>query len=222
MTTTSLDCIEINPGSSARWVVIWLHGLGADGHDFEALVPELRLSHLPIRFIFPHAPMRPITINMGMVMRGWYDIVEDDLSKQVDHKGIEKSAAQLGQLIQQEIDAGIPSDHIILAGFSQGGVIVMEAGLRFEKPLAGILALSTYCPTLSTLKLVKNAANQHVPILMAHGEYDPLIPLSLAQSSRDGLKNSGFDVQWVTYPMGHEVCLEEVAVVRQWLLDITA
>ena len=221
MTTTSLDCIEIDPGPSAQWVVIWLHGLGADGHDFEALVPELRLSHLPIRFIFPHAPMRSITINMGMVMRGWYDIVEDDLSKQVDYKGIEKSAAQLGQLIQQEIDAGIPSDHIILAGFSQGGVIVLEAGLRLENPLAGILALSTYCPTLSTLNLETNAANHRVPILMAHGEYDPLIPISLAQLSRDSLKNSGFDVQWVTYPMGHEVCFEEVAVIRQWFLDIT-
>ena len=221
MTTTSLDCIEIDPGPSAQWVVIWLHGLGADGHDFEALVPELRLSHLPIRFIFPHAPMRSITINMGMVMRGWYDIVEDDLSKQVDYKEIEKSAAQLGQLIQQEIDAGIPSDHIILAGFSQGGVIVLEAGLRLENPLAGILALSTYCPTLSTLNLETNAANHRVPILMAHGEYDPLIPISLAQLSRDSLKNSGFDVQWVTYPMGHEVCFEEVAVIRQWFLDIT-
>ena len=221
MKTTQLDYIEINPDSPARWVVIWLHGLGADGHDFEALVPDLHLSHLPIRFVFPHAPKRSITINMGMVMRGWYDIVEDDVSRQVDFEGIDISNNQLRQLIQREIESGIPSDHIILAGFSQGGVIVLHTGLRYENPLAGILALFTYFPTLSTLDREKSRVNQHIPILMAHGEFDPLIPFSLAQSSRDGLIDNDFSVQWLTYPMGHEVCLDEIQVVRQWLIERT-
>lgn len=204
-------------------MVIWLHGLGADGHDFEALVPELHMpADMPVRYIFPHAPMRPITVNMGMVMRGWYDIVEPDVSRNVDFQGIEASGAHLTSLIQQEIEAGMPSERILLAGFSQGGVIVLHAGLRLRFPLAGILALSTYCPTLTSLGLEQSTANQRTPIMMAHGRYDPLIPAGLGETARDRLLDLGYAVQWHEYPIQHELCLEEIQQVRSWMLEMMA
>lgn len=221
MNQSDLEFIEIDPATDPAYSVIWLHGLGADGHDFEAIVPELKMpDSVPIRYIFPHAPMRPITVNMGMVMRGWYDIVDQDLSYDVDYKGIEASAALLTHLIQAEMDAGMPSERILLAGFSQGGVIVLHAGLRFTAPLAGILALSTYCPTLTALESAQGAANQRTPIMLAHGRHDPLIPVTLGQMARDGLVDLNYDVQWYDYPIQHEVCLEEIQQIRGWMLEL--
>jgi len=164
--------------------------------------------------------MPPITVNMGMVMRGWYDILEPDVSRDLDFQGIEASAAHLTSLVQREIESGMPSDRIVLAGFSQGGVIVLHAGLRFEFPLAGILALSTYCPTLTSLGQERSAANQQTPIMMAHGRHDPLIPASLGETARDGLLELDYSVQWYEYPIQHEVCLEEIQQVRSWMLEV--
>lgn len=157
---------------------------------------------------------------MGMVMRGWYDIVDPDVSRKVDHMGIEESAAQLAALIQHEIESGMPSERIVLAGFSQGGVIVLHAGLRYDSPLAGILAMSTYFPTLASLEQVRSTANQHTPIMMAHGRNDPLIPVALGKTARDGLIDRGYAVQWHEYPIQHEVCQEEIQQVRIWLREV--
>jgi phospholipase/carboxylesterase len=221
MHESPLEYIEINPSTPPTYVVIWLHGLGADGHDFEALVPELKMPDtLPVRYVFPHAPLRPITVNMGMVMRGWYDIVQPDVARRVDLQGILASAAHLTALIRREIASGMPSDRIVLAGFSQGGVIVLHAGLRFESRLAGILALSTYCPTLSSLGQEERRANHQTPIMMAHGRHDPLIPAALGQTARDGLLELNYSVQWYEYPIQHEVCLEEIEQIRRWMLAV--
>ena len=209
MTSELLECVEINPKKEPAYVVIWLHGLGADGHDFEAIVPELRLPEsLPIRYVFPHAPTRPVTINMGMVMRAWYDILEMDVSRKVDVDTIVESSELLRNLIQRELDAGIPSERILLAGFSQGGAIVLHTALRYEKPLAGLLALSTYLPTVDSLAAERSDANRHIPILMAHGKHDPMIPLINAENTRETLTRRGYTIQWHTYPMEHQVCME--------------
>jgi phospholipase/carboxylesterase len=214
-----LDCIEINPKTPATHVVIWLHGLGADGHDFEAIVPELELpEELAVRYVFPHAPMRPVTINAGMVMRAWYDIVE--LARKVDTDGVYASAALLRALVQRELDRGIASDHIVLAGFSQGGAIVLHTGLRYDKPLAGILALSTYSPTINTLAQERSTANLKIPIMMAHGRHDPVIPLSAATAAHKALADLQYAVQWHEYPMAHQVCTEEIREIRAWLVGI--
>jgi len=221
MTSELLECVEINPEKEPAYVVIWLHGLGADGHDFEAIVPELRLPEsLPVRYLFPHAPTRPVTINMGMVMRAWYDILEMDVSRKVDVDTIVESSSLLRDLIQRELDAGIPSERILLAGFSQGGAIVLHTALRYEKPLAGLLALSTYLPTVDCLAAEHSDANRHIPILMAHGKHDPMIPIINAENTREALTRLGYTIQWHTYPMGHQVCMEEIQAVRSWMLQI--
>lgn len=221
MTSELLECVEINPEKEPAYVVIWLHGLGADGHDFEAIVPELRLPEsLPVRYLFPHAPMRPVTINMGMVMRAWYDILEMDVSRKVDVDTIVESSSLLRDLIQRELDAGIPSERILLAGFSQGGAIVLHTALRYEKPLAGLLALSTYLPTVDSLAAEHSDANRHIPILMAHGKHDPMIPIINAENTREALTRLGYTIQWHTYPMEHQVCMEEIQAVRNWMLEI--
>ena len=221
MTDRTLDYIDMNPAKAPDWVVVWLHGLGADGHDFEAIVPELTLPEgLSVRFVFPHAPRRPITINMGMVMRGWYDIRDMDLSMDVDFEGIDTSARLLGRLLEAEIERGVPSKRIVLAGFSQGGVIVLHAGLRFAEPLAGIMALSTYCPTLPALIQERAPSNAAVPIMMAHGIHDPLIPIAAAKQARDGLANLQYHVQWHEYAIQHEIGMEELAAIREWLLGV--
>jgi len=221
MTSELLECVEINPEKEPAYVVIWLHGLGADGHDFEAIVPELRLPEsLPVRYLFPHAPTRPVTINMGMVMRAWYDILEMDVSRKVDVDTIVESSSLLRDLIQRELDAGIPSERILLAGFSQGGAIVLHTALRYEKPLAGLLALSTYLPTVDSLAAEHSDANRHIPILMAHGKHDPMIPIINAENTREALTRLGYTIQWHTYPMEHQVCMEEIQAVRNWMLQI--
>jgi phospholipase/carboxylesterase len=221
MSTNLLDCVEINPSKPASHVVIWLHGLGADGHDFEAIVPELQLPDtLPIRYVFPHAPIRSVTINYGMQMRAWYDILEMDVSRKVDLDSIASSAAQLEDLIQNELESGFSPQQILLAGFSQGGAIVLHTGLRYSRPLAGILALSTYLPTLDTLEAERNGANTDIAIMLAHGKYDPLIPIAHAIATHKELLRLDYSVQWFQYPMQHEVCMDEIRQIRSWLLDL--
>jgi phospholipase/carboxylesterase len=215
-----LDSVEINPKQRAEYAVIWLHGLGADGHDFEPIVPELGIPEsLPIRFVFPHAPKRPVTINAGMVMRAWYDIL-DLGTRKVDLQAVHESSGLLRRLIERETAAGIASDRIVLAGFSQGGAIALHTGLRYEKPLAGILALSTYSPSVGSLAKERSEANAGIPILMIHGQHDPVIPISAAISTRDALTQLNYSIQWQAYPMQHEVCIEEIRAIRAWLMDL--
>ena len=221
MVTEYLDCVEINPGEKPEAVVIWLHGLGADGHDFEPIVPELRLpAGLPVRFVFPHAPERAVTINFGMVMRAWYDILEMDVRRRVDTANILESAEQLKKLIQREIDRGISSERIVAAGFSQGGVIALHTAVRYPERLAGILALSTYLPTSASLNKEASAANRAIPIMMAHGKFDPVIPVDEGIAARDKLVELGYHIDWYEYPMQHEVCLEEIKAIGNWLLKV--
>jgi phospholipase/carboxylesterase len=211
-----LDAIELTTGAAPRLAVIWLHGLGADGHDFEPIVPELGLG-FPVRFVFPHAPVRPVTINGGMAMRAWYDILGFDRHSKEDAAGIRASAAAVTRLIDREIERGMSPDRIVLAGFSQGGAIALHTALRDPRTLAGVLALSTYLPLNSTLASERNAANASVPIFMAHGTSDSVLPLALAESSRRVLEALGYAVDWHSYAMAHTVCLEEIGAIAAWL-----
>ncbi len=215
-----LDAVEINPAGTPRSCIIWLHGLGADGHDFEPLIPQLDVvESLGVRVVLPHAPRRPVTINRGVVMPAWYDIPAADFRQGQDDAGIRESAQQLQALIGREIEAGIPAQQILLAGFSQGGAIALHTGLRYEQPLAGILALSTYLPLAESLAVEASPANRAVPVFMAHGTQDPVVPLSLATLSRDALQQQGYDVAWHSYPMPHAVCPEELRDIRDWLVQ---
>ena len=216
-----LDAIEITTGDAPRLAVIWLHGLGADGHDFEPIVPELRL-RLPVRFVFPHAPVRPVTINGGMQMRAWYDILGFDRRAKEDAAGIQASAAAVTELIDREIERGLSSDRIVLAGFSQGGAIALHTALRSPKPLAGVLALSTYLPLATTLASERSAANAAIPLFMAHGTDDPVLPFGLAETSRRALEALGYVVDWHAYRMAHSVCMEEVRAIGAWLSALPA
>ena len=213
-----MDAIEIETGPRPQATVIWLHGLGADGHDFEPIVPELRLPRA-VRFVFPHAPVRPVTINNGMRMRAWYDIFQFGGGAE-DEKGIRESQGLLEQLIAAEKQKGVAAGKVVLAGFSQGGAIVLQTGLRYPERLAGIMALSTYLPIANTLDKEKNKINQDLPIFMAHGSYDDLIPLRRAEQSKDLLVKSGYPVEWRTYPMPHSVCPEEIGHISKFLLRI--
>jgi len=199
--------------------VIWLHGLGADGHDFEPIVPELRLpSTLSIRFIFPHAPMMPVTINNGYVMRAWYDILAMDIGSDQDEAGIRASQQSLERLIEAQITEGIKSERIVLAGFSQGGAIILQTGLRFNKPLAGLMALSTYLPLATSLQAEHSECNRATPIFMGHGDSDPVVRPELAYRSRSRLEQQGYTLEWHEYPgMEHSVCMEEIGHISQWL-----
>jgi phospholipase/carboxylesterase len=216
-----LDCVEIDPDGEPSAVVIWLHGLGADGHDFEAIVPELRLpDEMPVRFVFPHAPRRPVTINFGMIMRAWYDIVEMDVARKIDFENFLASAERLKDLIARERQSGIPSERILLAGFSQGGAVALHTGLRYEEPLAGIMALSTYLPTVEQLAKERSAANAAVPVFMAHGRYDSMIPIDNATVARETMESLGYPVEWHAYPIEHQVSMEEIRDIRNWLLTV--
>jgi phospholipase/carboxylesterase len=216
-----LDCVEINPAGKPSAVVIWLHGLGADGHDFEPIVPELKLPEdLLVRFVFPHAPTRAITINFGMVMRAWYDILGTDVSHRVDTDAILESADHLTALIRRETESGISSERIVIAGFSQGGVIALHTALRHPDRLAGILALSTYLPTADSLPQQASQANQDTPIMLAHGRLDPLIPIAKGIAARETLAGLHYPVEWFDYPMQHQVCMEEIRDIREWLLKV--
>lgn len=202
--------------------VIWLHGLGADGHDFEPIVPELQLpDQHGVRFIFPHAPMMPVTVNGGYVMRAWYDIKGVDIGSQQDEEGIRTSQQYLVDLLHQQIAQGVDSTRIVLAGFSQGGAIILQTGLRFEKPLAGLMALSTYLPLAQSLADERNQHNALVPIFMAHGDSDPVVRPELAYLSRSRLEQQGYPLQWHEYRgMQHSVCPQEIADIRQWLIEV--
>jgi len=210
-----LETVEIATGREPRATVIWLHGLGADGHDFEPIVPELGMpASAAVRFVFPHAPLRSVTINGGAVMRAWYDVTGD---ARQDATGIRSSQVRVEALIARERARGVAARSIVLAGFSQGGAIALQTGLRHPERLAGILALSTYLPLPDTVANEAHAANRDAPIFMAHGVQDPLIPLSWAERSRDQLVALGYAVEWREYPMPHSVCAEEIEDVGAWL-----
>lgn len=213
----TLDTVEVGP-QQADFAVIWLHGLGADGHDFEAIVPELRLPKQPsVHFVFPHAPIRPVTLNGGMAMRAWYDIYDLDRKARQDLDGIRQSQAQVEELIAAENERGIPNERIVLAGFSQGGAIALHTGLRVKRPLRGIMALSTYLPVHDRLLVEREDANQQTPIFFAHGQFDPVLPMTMGKASADLLTQHGHQVEWHDYPMPHSVSPHEIIDIREWL-----
>lgn len=215
---STANAVIIEPETAQKASVIWLHGLGADGHDFEPIVPELHLPEgLGVRFIFPHAPLRAVTINGGMQMRAWYDVRHMDLRLQEDADSIIDSAEITGNYIDAEIAGGIPADKIILAGFSQGGAIALYTGLRYPEKLAGLLALSAYMPLPARLASEAHEANKTVDIMMVHGIYDPVIPEVAGNQSCELLQQLGYQVNWRTYPMQHAVCLEEIRDISDWL-----
>jgi phospholipase/carboxylesterase len=211
-----LDSIEIETGTKPERSVIWLHGLGADGNDFVPIVPELDLPGAPIRFVFPHAPMQPVTINAGMVMRAWYDI-SDAAIRREDERGVRASQALVEALIEREKRRGTQARRLVLAGFSQGGAMALQTGLRHPERLAGIMALSCYLPIADKLAEEAAPANKDVPIFMAHGLQDPIVVPERARRSRDALEQLGYSVEWHEYRMPHSVCPEEVAHLSGWL-----
>lgn len=212
-----LPCVELEPEKAAQWSVIWMHGLGADGHDFAPVPPHLGIEQRhAVRFVFPHAPRIPVSINNGFVMPAWYDIRDGDLRTRHDEPGIAASAARITQLIQRENQRGIPSQRIFLAGFSQGGAMAVHVGLRHPQPIAGILALSTYLVCGDRLDAELESANRAVRCFVAHGLMDPMVPISRGQALRERLQKVGCEVEWHTYPMEHSVCEEELADIGSW------
>ena len=214
-----LDAIEIETGKNPTASVIWLHGLGADGNDFAPIVPELRLPKAGIRFVFPHAPVRPVTINAGMRMRAWYDIA-DGANRREDERGVRASQVLIEALIAREKERGTKAGRLVLAGFSQGGAIALHAGLRDPERIAGIMALSAYVPVGEKLSAERSTANRDVPIFMGHGSDDPIIPLVRAEQSRNLLKSLGYPVEWHEYGMPHSVCPEELTDIGTWLRKV--
>ena len=215
--TERLNCVEVAPEGPASAAVIWMHGLGADGHDFEPIVPRLGLDDLALRFAFPHASAIPVTLNGGMVMPAWYDITEIDLKRSHDEVGIRRSAAQIEALVARERERGIPADRIVLAGFSQGGAMALSVGLRHTESLAGILAMSTYLVCDEALPGERSEANAETPIFQAHGTLDPMVPYTRGVAARDRLIELGYAVEWRDYPMEHQVCPEEIQDVATWM-----
>lgn len=222
---SKLETVIVETGPEPVGVVIWLHGLGADGHDFEALVPELRLpATLPLRFVFPHAPVRPVTINGGMAMRAWYDIRSFDAEGRADREGIESSSAAVDALVADEQARGFSSSSIVLAGFSQGGAVVLHNALRRRQSLGGLLALSTYLalPGRFAAEVIENPDSQDraLPMFIAHGTQDPMVPVQAGMEVVALLKEAGFEPSWHAYTMPHSVCPAEIADIRTWLLSI--
>ena len=213
------ETVEVTTGEAPVGSVIWLHGLGADGHDFEPIVPELRLpAELPLRFVFPHAPVRPVTINGGMAMRAWYDILSLDSSSRADADGVRESTALLEALVEREEQRGIAPEKIVIAGFSQGGAIAINAVLHATKKLAGLMALSTYIALPG--EAAASTGDRNMPVFMAHGTFDPVVQLDWGRASANQLKALGYEVEWHDYPMAHAVCPEEISDVRRWLLSV--
>jgi phospholipase/carboxylesterase len=226
MTDKPLDAIEIETGPTPRSSVIWMHGLGADGNDFVPIVRELDLHGTSdVRFVFPHAPTRPVTINNGYVMRAWYDVKWGDLegrSKQPDEPGVRESERMIAQLFERECTRGIAAQRIVLAGFSQGGAMALQTGLRLPRKLAGIMALSCYLPLAESFASEAASENRTTPIFMAHGSQDGVIAMEMAITSRDILRQHGYEVEWHEYPMPHSVCLEEIEHIGAWLRGVFA
>ena len=212
------ETVELQTGPEPEVSIIWLHGLGADGHDFEPVVPQLASGLPPARFVFPHAPVRPVTINAGIPMRAWYDIVSLDRGGPVDSAGINESSESLEALIDREEKRGIEAGRIVLAGFSQGGAIAINTMLRANKNVAGLMALSTWLALPDALK--ENALDTSIPVFMAHGQFDPMIPMQFGRASADAIIGAGFDVEWHDYPMAHAVCPQEIDDIRTWLVGV--
>ncbi len=213
------DTVEVTTGENPVGSIIWLHGLGADGHDFEPIVPELRLpADLPLRFVFPHAPVQPVTINGGMAMRSWYDILSFDSVGRADRDGVLKSSAILEALITREVERGIDASKIVIAGFSQGGAVAIHTALQTEHRVAGLMALSTYMALPEDA--VSAACRKDLPIFMAHGSFDPVLRMDWGRASADKLIENGYSVDWHEYPMAHAVCPQEIADISSWLSQI--
>ncbi|MFC4729596.1 alpha/beta hydrolase [Coralloluteibacterium thermophilus] len=213
-----LETLEHETRSNPDWCVLWLHGLGADGHDFAPIVPELLRPDWPaLRFVFPHAPVRPITVNNGARMRAWYDIAGFDIASRQDAAGVAQSVGQVAELIAREGERGIPPERILLAGFSQGGAIALAAGLQQPRALAGVVALSTYLPVAEATVAASTEAGRGTPVFMAHGSQDPVVPEQLGLMSRDRLRGLGVQVDWHSYPMAHQVCREEIDALATWM-----
>ena len=220
MAHSDSSSVIIEPAAPARAAVIWMHGLGADAHDFEPIVPELRLpDELAIRFIFPNATPRPISLNGGMAMRGWFDLSSLDITGGEDATGIRDSQQVIEGLVEAQIGQGVPAERIVLAGFSQGAAMALQTGLRYPDRLAGIMALSGWLPLAGTLADQRSDANREVPILMAHGSYDNVVAPRYADASREALTALGYPVEWHSYPMAHQVCLEQIQDISRWLRD---
>jgi phospholipase/carboxylesterase len=215
-----LETIELETAPRPRAAVIWMHGLGADGHDFEPIVPELRLGAAGVRFVFPHAPPRPVTINNGMVMRAWYDVLALDGPRREDEAGLRESQRQVEALVEREKARGIPASRIVLAGFSQGGAMTLQTGLRHPERLAGLLVLSAYLPLADRVAAEAHPAGRGVPIFMAHGTADDLIPVARARQSRDLLVGLGHAVEWHEYPIPHAVSPAEIRDIGAWLRGV--
>jgi len=219
-----LEAIEVETGGNPAAAVIWMHGLGADGNDFVSIANELDLDGAPaIRFVFPHAPMRPVTINGGAVMRAWYDVSFGELegnSRRADETGVRESQARIGALIEREIRRGSGAGKIVLAGFSQGGAMALQTGLRYPDRLAGVMALSTYLPLAESLPQEAAPANKTTPIFMAHGTFDPVVPLMMGAGSMTFLTGLGYSVEWRQYPMPHSVCPQEIGDIGAWLRKV--
>jgi phospholipase/carboxylesterase len=214
----TLECVEIETAPKPRHAVIWLHGLGADGHDFEPIMPQLVRPEWPaLRFVFPHAPIRPISLNGGLPMRAWYDIAGFDLSQKQDEAGIRASLAEVAKLVAREVGRGVPASNLVLTGFSQGGAIALAAGVRHAQTLAAIVALSTYLPIADITAGERGEANAATPIFMGHGAFDPVVPQYLGERSRDQLREWGYRVDWHSYPMAHQVCPQEIDELAEFL-----
>ena len=214
----ALETVEHGP-TDARHTIIWLHGLGADGHDFEPVIPELALpADLAVRFVFPHAPVRPVTLNNGYEMRAWFDLVSLDRNGPLDREGVFEAMDAVDALIAREIERGVATENIVLAGFSQGGALALSAALRGEHRLAGVIGLSTFLMSPETLEMAFSKTNQATPLFLAHGRQDPVVSLQLGIATRDYLKAEGFAPEWHEYDMPHSVCGEEIAEVREFLL----
>lgn len=218
-----LQTIELETGPAPTASIVWLHGLGADGNDFVPIATELGLpDDLQVRFVFPHAPMMPVTLNGGYVMRAWYDVSYDGIEKKPDEAGIRASQAAIEQLLAREKSRGIAAERIVLAGFSQGGAMTLHTGLRHAQRLAGLMVLSSYLPLPHALAAERHDANADTPIFMVHGEDDPVIAIELAERSVQQLQAAGYDVEWRSYPMEHSVCMEEIAHLGAWLRRVLA
>lgn len=216
-----LPGVEIETGPNPKASVIWMHGLGADGHDFEPIVPELHIpATLPLRFVFPHAPVRPVTMNNGYPMRAWFDITKIGVNQPRDLAGMQASRAAVEELIARENSRGVPTARIVLAGFSQGGAVALFTGLQHRDKLAGIMALSTWLPSGEGVDIQVSAGNTATPIFYGHGTQDPIVPLQLGEQTRNWLTQKGCVISWHTYPMPHSVSMEEIIHIRAWLISV--